>query len=154
MVIRDRDDRDIPWMRALLRARWGGTLVIVHGEAIDVMALPALVAGERRGLATYRVRDDEAELVTLDAVEPGQGAGTHLLDALVERQRRQGVRRLWVTTTNDNLAALAFYQRRGFCLQRLRPGAVEQARQIKPGIPLLAENGIPIRDEIDLCRVL
>jgi hypothetical protein len=36
----------------------------------------------------------------------------------------------------------------------VRPGAVEEARRLKPSIPLLAENGIPIRDEIDLCREL
>jgi GNAT superfamily N-acetyltransferase len=126
----------------------------VHGEAIDALRLPALVAGEREGLATYRLRGDEAELVTLDAAQPGKGTGTCLLDALVERLRQHGIRRLWVTTTNDNLLGLAFYQRRVFRLRRVRPGAVEEARRLKPGIPLLAENGIPIRDEIDLCREL
>lgn len=154
MVVRGRSDDDVPWMRTLLRARWGGTVVVAHGEAIDAMNLPALVAGERQGLATYCICDDVAELVTLDAVALRQGIGTHLVNALVERLTRQGIRWLWVTTTNDNLSALAFYQHRGFRLQRLRPGAVEQSRLIKPGIPLLGENGIPIRDELDLCREL
>jgi GNAT superfamily N-acetyltransferase len=154
MVVRDRSDADIPWMRALLRARWGGTTMYIHRDAIDVMALPALVAGEREGLATYRVMGEEAELVSLDAVQPGQGVGTRLLAALMERLRQQGLRRLWVTTTNDNLAALAFYQKRGFSLQRLRAGAIDETRRLKPVIPLIAENGIPIRDEIDLCREL
>lgn len=138
-------------MHALLRQRWNGTTIYVHGEALDVMALPALVAGEREGLATYRVMDKEAELVSLDAVEPGQGVGTRLLAALAERLRQQGLRRLWVTTTNDNLAALAFYQKRGFRLQRVRAGAIDETRQLKPGIPVIGENDIPLRDEIDLC---
>lgn len=141
-------------MRALLQERWGGAIVVVHGEAIDAMSLPALVAGDRQGLATYCICEDEAELVTLDAIAPRQGVGTQLVDALVRRLKEQGVHRLWVTTTNDNLAALAFYQRRGFRLRRLRPSAIDDARKIKPGIPLLAGNGIPIRDEIDLCRDL
>jgi RimJ/RimL family protein N-acetyltransferase len=68
--------------------------------------------------------------------------------------KEQGIHRLWVTTTNDNLAALGFYQKRGFRLERLRAGAVEQSRLVKPGIPMLAANGIAIRDEIDLCRKL
>jgi ribosomal protein S18 acetylase RimI-like enzyme len=151
MTIRDRLEDDIPWMRALLLERWNGTTMYVHGETIDVMVLPALVAGEREGLATYRVMDGEAELVSLDAVSPGQGVGTRLLAALTSRLRQQSVRRLWVTTTNNNLAALAFYQKRGFKLQRVRPGAVDETRRLKPGIPPIGENGIPIRDELELC---
>ena len=154
MVIRDRSDHDAAWIEALLRARWGGTIIVVNGEAIDATQLPSLVAGERDGLATYRLRGDEAELVSLDAVEPGRGTGTQLVNALLERLQQQGVRRIWVTTTNDNLAALAFYQRRGFEIRQVRPDAIEAARRIKPAIPLVAENGIPIRDEIDLCREL
>jgi ribosomal protein S18 acetylase RimI-like enzyme len=154
MLIRERSDDDAPWMRALLHQRWNGTIMYVHGEAIDVMALPALVAGENKGLATYRIMDGEAELVSLDAVDPGQGVGTSLLTALIDRLARQGLRRLWATTSNDNLAALAFYQRRGFRLQRVRAGAIDETRRLKPGIPLIAENGIPIRDEIDLCLEL
>jgi len=72
----------------------------------------------------------------------------------VERLRAHGVHRLWVTTTNDNLSALAFYQKRGFHLRHLRPGAVDETRRIKPSIPPVAGNGIPIRDEIELCRNL
>jgi ribosomal protein S18 acetylase RimI-like enzyme len=154
MVVRDRLGGDENWIADLLRSRWGDATIVVHGEALDALRLPALVAGEREGLATYRVRGDEAELVTLDAVDPGRGVGTRLLEALMMRLAQQGVRRLWVTTTNDNLAALAFYQRRGFRMRRLRPGAVEETRRVKPGIPMLGENGIPIQDEIDLCREL
>jgi ribosomal protein S18 acetylase RimI-like enzyme len=154
MVIRDRSDHDAAWIEALLRARWGGTIIVVNGEAIDATQLPSLVAGERDGLATYRLRGDEAQLVSLDAVDPGRGTGTQLVNALLERLQQQGVRRIWVTTTNDNLAALAFYQRRGFEIRQVRPDAIEAARRIKPAIPLVAENGIPIRDEIDLCREL
>ena len=150
MIIRDRSEDDIPWMRALLIQRWNGTTIYVHGEAIDAMMLPAMVAGEREGLATYRVKNAEAELVSLDAVEPGRGIGARLLAALVERLTQQGVRQLWVTTTNDNLAALAFYEKRGFRLRRIRAGAVDETRRLKPGIPLISETGIPIRDEIDL----
>ena len=151
MIIRDRSDDDIPWIRALLRERWGGSTMYIHDEAIDIMMLPALLAGEREGLATYKIAGEDAELVSLDAVTPGRGVGTRLVAALMERLRRQGVQRLWVTTTNDNLAALAFYQKRGFRLQRVRAGAVDETRRLKPGIPLLGANGIPLRDEIDLC---
>ncbi|MGH6892273.1 MAG: GNAT family N-acetyltransferase [Dongiaceae bacterium] len=154
MVVRERAASDDRWIRGLLYARWGGTTMVAHGEAIKVMTLPALVAGDGGGLATYRRAADEAELVSLDAADPGHGIGTLLLDALVERLGGHGIARLWVTATNDNLSALAFYQRRGFTLRRLRPGAIGDARLLKPAIPPVASNGVPIRDEIDLCREL
>jgi hypothetical protein len=38
-----------------------------------------------------------------------------------------------LATTNDNLEALRFYQRRGFVLSALRPGAVDDSRRrLKP----------------------
>lgn len=58
--------------------------------------------------------------------------------------------RIWLITTNDNLNALGFYQKRGFRIKAVYPGAVDEARRIKPEIPLAASNGIPIRDEIEL----
>ena len=53
-------------------------------------------------------------------------------------------------TTNDNLSALRFYQKRSFDMVRLYLNAVEEARKIKPEIPLTGNDGIPIRHEIEL----
>ena len=62
-----------------------------------------------------------------------------------------GCDRLRVVTTDDNVDALRFYQRRGFRLAELRPGAVAEARQsLKPEIPLTGAYGIELRDEIEL----
>ncbi len=128
--------------------------MLVHQEIIDLSRLPAWVVDPQSGLATYRVGENGAELLSLDAVTPGQGVGSALLDALITALRRDGVPSLRVTTTNDNLAALRFYQRRGFTLQALRPGAVNAARAEKPEIPLIGLDNIPIRDEIDLSLTL
>ena len=60
-----------------------------------------------------------------------------------------------MVTTNDNLDALRFYQRRGFRLDRLRPGAVDVSRDtLKPEIPRTGEHGIPLRDEVELVMSL
>jgi GNAT superfamily N-acetyltransferase len=93
-----------------------------------------------------------AELVTLDAITAGLGVGTALIEALLSRLSAEGVEILRVTTTNDNLSALRFYQRRDFRITEVRPGAVDDARRLKPSIPIVGEYGIPIRDEIDLER--
>ncbi|MBV9247888.1 MAG: GNAT family N-acetyltransferase [Acetobacteraceae bacterium] len=152
-LVRDKTAKDEAWVREFLRERWGGVVMAVHGEAIDASLCPALVAGAREGLAAYRMlSDEEAELVSLNAVTPGRGIGTALINALAARCSQRGAKRIWVTTTNANLRGLRFYQCRGFRLMRLRPGAVDEARRIKLSIPLVSDEGIPIRDELDLCR--
>jgi len=88
--------------------------------------------------------------VTLDALVPCRGVGRALIEAVAATARTAGARRLRVMTTNDNLRALRLYQRAGFRLEALRPGAVGAARDRKPSIPLSGAEGIPIRDEIDL----
>jgi GNAT superfamily N-acetyltransferase len=122
------------------RRAWRGfrARIIVHPHS-----------GDRKGVATY-FEESAAELITLDAVQTGCGVGTALLQALGDRLRLRGHKRLLVTTTNDNLNALRFYQRRGFHLIELRPGVVEASRLLKPTIPALGNFGIPIRDELTL----
>ena len=155
MQIREKQPADEAWISSVLDESWaanGTGIIIVHGESFDARTLPALIAGEREGLAIYKVTPDalSAELITLDAFKPHQGIGGALIDALVARIRQLGVSLLRVTTTNDNLDALRFYQRRGFRIVAVRLGAVDESRRIKPTIPAVGENGIPIRDEIEL----
>jgi ribosomal protein S18 acetylase RimI-like enzyme len=106
------------------------------------------------GVATYVLEGAAAEIVTLDSFHEGHGIGSDLIEAVADAAREAGARELFVMTTNDNLRALRLYQRRGFHLRELRAGAVERARLLKPSIPMLGNDGIPIRDEIDLVRAL
>jgi GNAT superfamily N-acetyltransferase len=154
LPIRPPGPADALWINSFLRDRWGATTIVVHGEVIEATRLPALMAGDRHGLATYRRLDRDAELVTLDADPTGAGTGTALIEALVALLRTDGCERLWLTTTNDKLSALRFYLRRDFRLIQVRLGAVDDARRRKPSIPTIGEYGIPLRDELDLCRVL
>ena len=154
LEIRPLTEAQRPWLTALLAARWGGTTIVSAGRARDAAALPALVAsrgdGDPLGVAVLERRDDDYELVVLEALRPGEGIGTALLDATIARARRARCRRVWLVTTNDNLRALRFYQRRGLRLVALRPGAVDAARELKPSIPLAGEDGIEIHDELEL----
>jgi len=154
--VRCKEPGDQPWVDEVLHQMWGGRIVVVHGEAYDAGALPALIAGERHGLATFAPAPARryAELITLNALVARQGVGTALLDALASRLAAQGIGEIRLTMTNDNLDALRFYQRRGFRIAAVRPGAVDQARRIKPSIPIVGNYGIPRHDEIEMMRVL
>jgi GNAT superfamily N-acetyltransferase len=144
------------WVRQLVTARWGAEIIAVHGELLRPADLPGYIAvdaaGSRVGLVTFRVDGaGDCEIVTLDGLlHRGAGVGTALVTAVRRQAETRGCRRLWLVTTNDNLDAIRFYQRRGFALVSVHRGAVERARVLKPGIPTVGAHGIPVRDEVEL----
>lgn len=153
MVVRELRLHERARLEQQLRRSWGSATIVSRGRSRDASQLPALVCAagdELVGLATFEIRGSECELVTIEALRRSQGIGSALLDAVVEQARQRGCRRLMLVTTNDNLAALGFYQRRGLRLCAVHRGAVDEARTLKPEIPLTGENGIPIHDELEL----
>lgn len=149
---RPLDDSDRIWLPGFIAQHWGASYILAHDERIDPTGLPGFVVeqnGDIAGLVTYRIQYSACELVTIDSLQPKQGIGSALLDAVVEAARTAGCKRLWLVTSNDNLNALRFYQKRGLRLVGLRPGAIERYRALK-NIPQLGESGIPIRDELEL----
>ena len=148
------DDRE--WIRRLVRDRWAAEIVVVHGAVFHPHELPGFLAAsglEKVGLVTYAVTGTECEIVTLDSLKPGRGIGSTLVASVEDAARQAGCSLLRLTTTNDNLNALRFYQKRGFALTALRPGALDATRKLKP-IPAVGEHGIPLRDELDLQKPL
>lgn len=152
VTIRALTDADIPWAERLLGGS-GGRLQVRLGSVVDPLACPGLVAerdGEPVGIVTYDADGDDVEVVYIEVTAKHQGVGTRLLDAVEARTEGQ---RLWLVTTNDNLDALRFYQRRGFRITEVRPGASDEARRaLKPSMSEVGNFGIPIRDEIVLER--
>jgi ribosomal protein S18 acetylase RimI-like enzyme len=73
-----------------------------------------------------------------------------LLNKAIEEARERDCGRIFLVTTNDNLNALGFYQKRGFELVTIYRSAVNASRKIKPSIPWIGMNNIPLRDEIEL----
>jgi ribosomal protein S18 acetylase RimI-like enzyme len=150
-VFRNAEPKDASRLAAMYEREWGDTRVIAHGVLSDLTQLPTLVAeanGEIVGALTYRIEENAMEVVSISARDRHSGIGTGLLDAAAAVAGDS--ERIWLTTTNDNLDALRFYQRRGFRLVTLRPGAVARSRRLKPSIPAVGEYGIELRDELDL----
>jgi ribosomal protein S18 acetylase RimI-like enzyme len=145
---------DRRWAEGLLAEHMGSSRVARLGEVIEAANLPGLIAereGERLGLLTWIVDGDQLEVLSLHCRVENVGAGGALLQAATELAAARGCRRLWLLTTNDNLRALGFYQRRGLRLCALHAGAVDRDRALKPEIPEVnPDNGIPVRDLLEL----
>lgn len=146
---------DRAWLARLWAEEWGGETMVSRGRLHRLADLDALIAWDgaaRVGAATYHLDGGGVELTSINATRPGAGVGSALLTAIEQAAREAGAGRLWLITTNDNLDALRFYQRRGYRLTALHPSAVDEARTLKPGIPPLGNHGIPLRDELELAK--
>jgi GNAT superfamily N-acetyltransferase len=124
-----------------------------RGELVDALRYPAVVAeddGMLAGVLTYVLHGQACEVLTLNTTVSRRGIGSALLAAVEQIARAAGCRRMWLITTNDNLDAMRFYQRRGFRMAALYADAVtDSRRQLKPGIPEIGDYRIPIRDEVE-----
>jgi ribosomal protein S18 acetylase RimI-like enzyme len=137
--------------------RWHSAKVVSRGKVHYADGLPGFVAllGNRRvGLLTYRIESGEWEIVTLDSLMERIGIGTSLIRAVRSVAVSSKCRRLWLITTNDNLNALRFYQRRGFSIAALYRNALDLSRKLKPEIPRMGLDEIPLRDELELETLL
>jgi len=125
-----------------------------HGDTFDLLEIPGFVAesdGEWLGYSAYLPRGLSFEIAILESLVAGQGVGSALLAACVRAAIAAAADRLWLITTNDNVDALRFYQRRGFVFVAVHRDAVTRARAtVKPELPIVGFHGIPLRDEIEL----
>lgn len=106
--------------------------------------------GQVQGLVTWAIEGGRAEIVSLEAMEPGRRVGSRLMDAAEAELRRRGVSTVCVATTNDNPRALAFYVRRGYRLVRLHLNAMDRVRAVKPDVSAVGNDGIPLLDMWEL----
>jgi ribosomal protein S18 acetylase RimI-like enzyme len=151
--IRPIEPSDRDWVLGFLQGNWGSDRMARHGTLIYPAEHPGFLALQQKepvGLVTYQIDGDGCEITLIDSGVHHRGIGTALIEMVKDAARQAGCTRFWLVTTNDNLGALRFYQRRGFVLARLWPNAMEAARILKPEIPLIGEFGIPLRDELDL----
>ncbi|MBV8081382.1 MAG: GNAT family N-acetyltransferase [Candidatus Eremiobacteraeota bacterium] len=144
-------EADRGWLCDFIAEHWDEGFIVTRGAKHFPASLEGFAA--RRGDAvvgviTYRFNPPGVEIVTLNSVLPDRGVGTALIDAVRPIARAKGVP-VWLITTNDNLRALRFYQKRGFTLKALHRNALEVSRTLKP-IETIGLDGIPLRDEIDL----
>jgi GNAT superfamily N-acetyltransferase len=152
--IRRLTKEDLSQLRQFWIDFWGGEQMFMHGQVVRYDQVEGFVYGDWIGLLTYVLRGDECEITSLNSLQEGRGIGAALIDKVILEAKEQKCRRVCLITTNDNLHALGFYQKRGFELAAVHRGAVNESRKRKPSIPFIGQDGIPLRDEIELEMVL
>jgi len=133
-------------------SRWFSLDMIIRGEVVDMRLADGFIAYKDEtilGLITYRYISRDCEILSLDSLKENQGIGTALIGKVKETAVAAKCERLKLITTNDNIHAIRFYQKRGFDLACLYHDAVDAARRLKPSIPLLGDDDIPIRHELE-----
>ena len=145
------------WAAALLAEHWGSARIVTRGRLHQADELPGFIAvekGEPVGLVTYSIKGNNCEITSMNSLAEGKGVGTSLVEAAKQTALQKSCKRLWLVTTNDNTRALRFWQKRGFKIAAIHVNAIAQSRKLKPEIPLAGNDGIPVRDEIELEMML
>jgi SAM-dependent methyltransferase len=155
--IQSIQDDEREWIRQFMVEHWGSEIMIAHNTKFRPAELPGFIAARDKkkvGLITYNIEAGHCEITTLNSLQPGIGIGAALIEAVKTIAQTAGCNRLWLITTNDNMRALKFYQKQGFELVAIHRRAVDATRKLKPEIPLLGNDGIALRDELELEMIL
>lgn len=135
-----------------IRQHWYTTTMIIRGKEVDMTKTEGFFYKEDEniiGLITYIVYGNVLEITSLDSLLENQGIGGKLVETVICEARERGVSKIVLITTNDNINAMKFYQKRGFDMAHLFRNAMDVSRKLKPEIPLIGENSIPLRHEIE-----
>lgn len=158
-TIRQLTVKDRTWIAQFLDDHWASTKIVTRGKSYYGHLLPGFAAFEQGheddknpiplGLVLYRIEDNQCELMALNSLRENVGIGAGLLEATKNAASEAGCKRLWLITTNDNTAAMRFYQKRGFHFAAVHVNALNESRRLKPQIPIIGTDNIPLRDEIE-----
>jgi GNAT superfamily N-acetyltransferase len=145
---------DVDFLSRFLLRRWGTDVLAMGGRVYrlaDVEAMGAYDAEDGLvGVAVYAMKPTALFLLSLDALRQNEGVASRMIEALSGEGRRRGARRLRVMTTNVNYDGMRFYQRRGFRMTALYPGAIDALRAFAPTLKTSGADGVPARDILEL----
>jgi ribosomal protein S18 acetylase RimI-like enzyme len=128
---------------------------LTFDRKFDVAKQPAYVAKvgtNFAGFASFSEDRDSLIVVALGIWPEYQGSG--IGQSLIRRVEAEAIKmhkkRILVSTSNDDLPALGFYQSQGFQVFEVKPNVIGH----KHGKILAGIGGLPVRDELRLQKVL
>jgi ribosomal protein S18 acetylase RimI-like enzyme len=142
-------------IREFAKRFWGEEEQLTFDRKFIVTKLPAYTAKigkEIAGFVSFTEMDYALIIVALGVLPQFQnaGVGRSLIKKAEAEARKRKKKSLLVSTSNDDLPALAFYQRLGFQIYEVKPNVIaEKHGKVQEGI-----GGLPVRDEIRLRKSL
>lgn len=143
-------NRDL--VNVFIQQHWYTTTMIIRGKEIDMTTVDGFYFRDGQtiiGLITYIVYNNILEITSLDSLRENQGIGSELVETVIHEAKERKLQKIVLITTNDNINAMRFYQKRGFDMAHLFRNTMDISRKLKPEIPLIGENSIPLRHEIE-----
>lgn len=142
-------------IRQIVKNFWGEPEQLTFNKTYTVTKLPACIAKTKRnivGFISYTQTKNATLIVALGILPQHQntGIGKRLIAKIETEAKQHKKKRLLVSTSNDDLPALAFYQHLGFQITQVKPNVIAQ----KHGTTLKGIGDLPIRDEIRLQKQL
>ena len=157
-IVKTVSKNDADWVKNLFIQYWGGDICISRGKVQKVDDFTggfiAETLEQNVGFITYKISGVELEITNLISLEENMGIVSALVKTVIDLAKKQSIKRICLTTTNDDLNGIGFWQKRGFKLVKVYLNAMEYTRKLKPAIPLIGENGIPLTDELELEMIL
>lgn len=136
----------------IFEENWGSPIVVTKNKCHNLLNLNGFVSVDGKvitGVITYSINGNECEIVSLNSLKENLGIGSGLVKKVIEIAEKSNCNRVWLITTNDNIDAIKFYQRKSFDMVRIYRDAILQSRVIKPEIPLIGNYNIPIKHEVE-----
>ena len=157
IVLRPNNNLDDEWIDKLLIKYWSDTIIVTRGKKHDASTLPSIIAefdGQRVGVLTYCINREECEIISLISLFKRVGIGIQLLRSIEMTALDMKCKRVWLVTTNDNEAAVEFYLKNGYRIKAVHKDAIVKSRILKPTIPMYSPDGVPIKDEIEMEKII
>lgn len=152
--VKKTNKKDSPWLKKIYLKYYGGKFCVFLGRKFFLETLPGYYLENEKqkkiGLITYEIKKNVCEIMTLNAFQKFKGIGTCLLKKVIKTAKDNKCKKIKALTTNDNIDALRFYQKRGFRIFKIHKNALKKDRKLKPSIPKLGDYKIPMLDAIEL----
>lgn len=154
LMVREKNDNDKDLINSELKDLWGSEVLITPGGVYkDVNNLDGIIVeneGKFAGMILFNIQKGEMEIVEIHVKITGLGIGSQLVQKAKTIASKGKLKRLWVSTSNDNGEALKFYQEKGFSVVNIYLGFMDEVRKLKPQLPKIGMDGIPLMHQIEL----
>lgn len=152
MIIRQINENDRSIINEYITHHFSSQRLVSRGVVHDSNILPGIIAcseDDPLGFILYHVDGEECQIIAAVSIVQEEGFGRTLMREMQGITRSAGCKRLWLITTNNNIAAQKFYQSLGFKLVKTHVDAITNSRFLKPEIPEKDSEGVPIKDELE-----